>query len=251
MPNSIFCNTCTITTALVGNSSGHLLRSLHPSPEISFPYNPATNLLTTHDATISHAHVTVASHSEGGHAGVLGERSDEEGASAEARVGGVGLVVDPQEAEEGVVGARHGERVDDDEGCGAEKLEEHELLWRAEAGEEDIQFKHPPQWVTPHALPVVAPENPPRQPVEQVYRHHPAVHIHNRLDTVMRQRAQIYLSIRLPQHIRQQRNRQRRTKPHEAHKTRRDPELAHPQRRARGRYIVVNRQRSVRVEGGE
>lgn len=32
-----------------------------------------------------------------------------------------------------MVGAGHGEGVDDDEGCGAEELEEHELLGGAEA----------------------------------------------------------------------------------------------------------------------
>lgn len=114
-----------------------------------------------------------------------------------------------------------------------------------------IQLEHPTQWVTSHTLPVVTPKDPTRQPVEKVDCKHPAVHIHNRLYTVMRQRAQIYLGIRLPQHIRQQRNRQRSTKPHEPHKTRRNPELAHPQRRARRRLSIINRQRRIGIERGE
>ena len=65
----------------------------------------------------------------------------------------------------------------------------------------------------------------------------------------MRQRPQINLRIRLPQHIRQQRNRQRRTKPHKPHKTRRDPQLPHPQPRPRRhRLRILNPQRRIGIK---
>lgn len=104
--------------------------------------------------------------------------------------------------------------------------------------EADEQFEHPTQRVAAHPLALIPAQNPSRQPIKQIHRQNPPVDIHNRVQRAMRQRPQVHLCIRLPYHVRQQPDKQRRAKPHKAHKTRREEAPAHAHRHPRRRLLV-------------